>query len=280
MMIPGVKPYYQSPDGKIVLYCGDCLPIMNEMSPCSIDISVTSPPYNTLPTNHKPSGLHGERRSGVNQWIKRASKGYPDSVPEDNYQSWLRNRLQAAYRVTSGLLWVNHKVRYRDGEAIHPLRFLPFPLYSEVIWDRGVSMALNCKRYAPSHEALWAFGRPTYWSDTLNTLMSVWRLPADRGRDDHPCAFPVQIALRPISSSCRPDGMVLDPFLGSGTTAVACVKTGRKCIGIEIEERYCEIAAKRIQQAIDDQALFAGLPEPESKTEPMLYSESDEGLDP
>jgi DNA modification methylase len=56
-----------------------------------------------------------------------------------------------------------------------------------------------------------------------------------------------------------PGCIVLDPFAGSGTTAVACIKTGRKFIGVEIEETYCEIAAKRIEEAFESEALLAGV---------------------
>jgi DNA modification methylase len=118
-------------------------------------------------------------------------------------------------------------------------------------------MALNCKRYAPSHEALWAFGVPHWWNDELNKLLSVWVLGFDRGDDAHPCAYPIEIAERPIVSSCPPQGIVLDPFMGSGTTGVACVKTGRRFIGVEKEPKYFEIAKRRIEEALNATPLLA-----------------------
>lgn len=243
-----MKPYYQ--DGAVTIYHGDCMDVMRDMPSGAVACVVTSPPYNTLPTSHRPSGLHAERKTGVNRWISKAAKGYFDARPEDEYQSWLRAVVGQCLCVCSGLVWVNHKIRYRDGEALHPVRFLPFTIYAEVVWDRRGSMALNCKRYAPSHENLWAFGRPTWWCDRLNTLMSVWQIPFDTGNDDHPCAFPMEIARRPILSSCPPGATVLDPFAGSGTTGRAAKDLGRKAVLIEIEERYCEIAAKRMAQEV------------------------------
>lgn len=238
--------YYQSEN--VTLYHGDCLELLSDIADASIDCTVTSPPYNTLPTSHKPSGLHGQRKTGVNKWILKASQGYADTKPEMNYQHWLQYVCAECLRATNGLVWINHKTRYRDGWAVHPVRFLPFPIYAEVIWDRRVSMALNCKRYAPSHETLLAFGSPSYWDDSQNSLMSVWRMQFDRSDDDHPCAFPIDLALRPIKSSCKPGGTVLDPFSGSGTTGEACLQLGRKYIGIEKEERYCESAANRLRK--------------------------------
>ncbi|REK40895.1 MAG: site-specific DNA-methyltransferase [Actinobacteria bacterium] len=63
---------------------------------------------------------------------------------------------------------------------------------------------------------------------------------------DHPCQKPVKLLRRLV---CKYHGMILDPFTGSGTTGVACIQTGRRFIGVEIEERYCEIAAKRMRAA-------------------------------
>jgi site-specific DNA-methyltransferase (adenine-specific) len=238
---------------------GDCLEVLPTLADGSCDITVTSPPYNTLPQSSKASGLHGERKTGINKWIARAAAGYADHKPEIVYQSWLVHVLSECARASKGLVWMNHKVRYRDGIASHPVRFIPFPIYSEVIWDRHGSMALNCKRYAPSHEALWAFGSPHWWDDSQNTLLSVWRLGFDRDDNDHPCAFPIEIAQRPIESSCPPNGTVLEPFMGSATTGIACIKTGRKFIGIEKEPRYFDIACERIRKAYEDQGLFRGV---------------------
>lgn len=240
-----MKPYYESKG--ITIYHGDCAEILPLIEG---DIVMTSPPYNTLPTSHKPSGLHAERKSGVNQWIERAAKGYADTMPEEEYQEWLRSIVALCLTRVKGLVWVNHKIRYRDGVALHPVRFLPFPLYSEVIWDRHGSMALNCKRYAPSHEGIWGFGKPHYWNDDLNTTMSVWRIGFDKEPNDHPCAYPKDIAGRPILSSCPPGGTVIDPFMGSGTTLRFAKDTDRKGIGIEKEERYCEMAAARMAQEV------------------------------
>ena len=225
------------------------------MPDASVDAVMTSPPYNTLPKTARVGGLHADRKSGVNKWVTKAANGYFDDRPEDEYQRWLLDVVTQCLRVSRGLVWVNHKVRYRDGYAIHPARMFPFPIYAEVIWDRGASMALNCKRYAPSHEVLLAFGNKAYWDDSLNTTMSVWRIAAQRS-DEHPCPYPVEIARRPVVSSCPSGGTVLDPFCGSGTTGVACMQTGRNFIGIELDAGYCEIARRRIAEAANN--LYVG----------------------
>jgi site-specific DNA-methyltransferase (adenine-specific) len=111
-------------------------------------------------------------------------------------------------------------------------------------------MALNCKRYAPSHETILGFGRPSFWNDDLNMLMSVWDDIPPQLEREHPCPYPEEIPARLIDSSCPPKGIVLDPFCGIATTLRAAKDLGRKAIGIEIEEKYCEIAAKRLSQEV------------------------------
>lgn len=242
--------------GDATLYLGDCREILPTLG--KVDAVVTSPPYNTLPPSAKASGLHAKRKSGRNLWLEKASTGYADQRPENEYQRWLNGILVQCAECSRGLIWVNHKVRYRDGEAIHPVRMIPLPVYAEIIWNRGGSMALNCKRFAPSHEGIWAFGTPHYWDDKNNTLMSVWDIPhAQRDADnDHPCPYPESIIRPLIESSCPPQGIILDPFMGSGTTGVACANLGRKFIGIEIEPRYFDIACKRIEEAYRQPRLF------------------------
>lgn len=246
--------------GDATLYLGDCLEILPTLG--KVDAVVTSPPYNTLPSSAKATGLHAERKSGRNLWMEKAASGYADQKPEQEYQQWLNAILMACAERCLGLIWVNHKIRYRDGVAIHPVRMIPMPIYAEVIWNRGGSMALNCKRFAPSHEGIWAFGEPHYWNDINNTLMSVWNVPQaqrDAG-NDHPCPYPENIIWPVIESSCPPKGTILDPFMGSGTTGVACAKLGRKFIGIEIEPKYFDISCRRIDDAYRQPRLFAEPP--------------------
>ena len=243
-----LEPYYCA--GGVTIYHGKAEEILPQLT--RVDITVTSPPYNTLPQSGKASGLHAERKAGVNLWMERAAKGYADDMDESAYQCWLVGVLRECADVSKGIVWMNHKVRYRDGVAIHPLRFISLPLYAEVIWDRGISMALNCKRFAPSHEGFWGFGVPHYWDDRHNAKMSVWRMPpcVNRTGDGHPCPFPESLVSPLIEASCPRGGIVLDPFAGSGTTLRVAKDLGRKAIGIEREERYCELIAKRMAQDV------------------------------
>ena len=239
------EPYYDH--GGITIYHGDCRDILPHII---CDAIVTSPPYNTLDPGAKPSGIHAERARGRNEWMDKAD-GYFDQMPEAEYQRWQGECLDLFLK-SAPCAWINHKTRYRNGEGIHPLSFYKAPLYAEVVWNRRGSMALNCRRFSPSHEYWFCFGRPAYWDNKNNNKMSVWDVSPARDSFGHPCPFPIEMLYPIIGSSVQKDGMVLDPFMGSGTTLRAAKDLGRRAIGIEIEEKYCEIAAKRLQQEVFD----------------------------
>ena len=88
----------------------------------------------------------------------------------------------------------------------------------------------------------------------------VWAVEHSRERNNHNAAFPVEIAKRCIHASGRAADTILDPFMGSGTTGVACAKLGRNFIGIEIEPRYFDIACKRIEDAYRQGDMFVERP--------------------
>ena len=241
-----MKLYYH--DDFATIYHGDCREILPQID--LVDAIICSPPYNTLNPTVNPSGLHAERKTGVNKWLVK-NGGYYDQRPESDYQKW-QNELLHLFLDHAPIVWINHKIRFRDGRGIHPLSFYDAPLFSEIIWDRGVSMALNCGRFAPSHEYFFGFGKPARWNNLNNSRMSVWRIAPGTGKDasnDHPCPYPTKL-IEPIIQSCVFDRGVIDPFMGSGTTLVAAKNLRRKAIGIEIEEKYCEIAARRLRQEV------------------------------
>jgi len=239
-----MKPYYDH--NGITIYHGDCLDVISGLD--KVDAVITSPPYNTLNPKAKPSGIHAERKSGVNKWMEKQGNYY-DNRKESEYQGWQRKCLEEFLKKSS-CVWINHKTRYRDGYAIHPVEIYGFfNLYADVVWNRRGSMALNCRRFSPSHEYWLCYGRPEKWNDKVNKLMSVWDITPSMDKNDHPCTFPLKLVI-PIIEACVFDRGCLDPFMGSGTTLRAAKDLGRKAIGIEIEEKYCEIAAKRLVQEV------------------------------
>lgn len=241
----GVTPYYER--GGITIYHGDCREILTTME--RVDCVVTSPPYN-IRRNHShavgPNSLHKRVTAKfLNEW-------YDDSVPEADYQASQRAMVAQLLKTCDGSVFYNHKLRHgikRIGRVIHPMEWLyGLPLWCEIVWDRGGGLAFNSLRFIHSDERIYQFGHPKVWHDLGFT--TVWRIPPTSQGVDHPCPFPIEIPSRCIASTTDPGDLILDPFMGSGTTLGAAKDLGRRAIGIEIEERYCEVAAKRMEQEV------------------------------
>jgi len=259
-----VKAYYEQ-DG-CTIYHGDCRDVLPSLS--CVSMAFTSPPYNTLGERipKAPSGIWA-KSSGMLGFARDVNaEGYDDDMSEPEYQA-LQNEVVdlvgRALRI-GGSLFYNHKCRWRDGTLLHPVRWVrPTSLVfrEELIWDRGVSMTFNARMFAPSEERILWFVKPCAAGVALHAwqqpsgpaLLSVWRIPPEQGgKKHHPVSFPAALPMRAILATTIDGDTVLDPFMGSGTTLVAAKRLGRKAIGIEIEERYCEIAAERLRQG----ALF------------------------
>lgn len=251
----GVKPYYEDTKAGIVIYHGDAREVLDGLT--GIHCVVTSPPYNQLGARI-PSTGSGMFRG--NKWIDAVNQhGYGDDMEEEDYALW-----QEQVAVALGLsampgasLFYNHKIRYRDSRPLHPIdlvrRFRWWDLRQEIVWDRRKSMVMNARMFAPSDERIYWMvrdGGDFVWNGTGTGYLSVWQMSTPTDIPEHPCPFPYQLASRCIASTTSPGDLVCDPFMGSGTTLRAAKDLGRKAIGIEIEERYCEIAAKRLAQEV------------------------------
>lgn len=237
-----MKPVYQNRN--VTLFHGDAIDLLPRLKK-PVDIVMTSPPYNTL-GNRIPEHAGGMLKNSG--WLKKINAiGYDDSMPERTYQAWLNYVLSLSADHCRGLVWVNHKIRHRDGVGIHPAQFINLPIWNEVVWARAGAIAFNCKKFPSSHEGLWAFGRPHFWDNEQTKHLSVWKITQVSNRSDHPCPFPLELARRPILASCPEDGVVLDPFAGSCTVGVACLQTGRRFIGFEKNARYLKSAIDRLK---------------------------------
>jgi modification methylase len=249
------------PDDQITIIEGDCLQLLPTLEPGSVDLVVTSPPYNQL-GSRIGSGSGSGRMKG-DRWIaKVAARGYADDMPEPEYREWL-SAVAAALAVVvrpGGSFFFNHKVRYRDGEMLHPLDYVRdwpgWAIRQEVIWDRGSGFAFNSGIFAPSDERLYWLVKPGgkwAWNAGASSMFTVWRVQpnntAKGSIDGHPCPYPLEIPARCIDAVTSPGDLVLDPFGGSGTTAVAAMKAGRRCVLIEKDPRYIPTIRRRVAEA-------------------------------
>lgn len=252
-----MNPYYEQ--GGITIYHGDCRELLPSLS--GVALTFTSPPYNTLHSiPHLASGLWGKRGGGLGFVNSVNANGYPDDLDETEYQAQQVGIIEmvASVTVPGGSVFYNHKCRWRKRVLIHPVIWMRpsnLLLRQELIWSRNSSMTLNARMFAPSDERILWFvkpGAPWTWNQPSgSSLLSVWSIRHDSGDGKpHPVSFPIDLPSRAIAAVSNPDDLVLDPFMGSGTTLVAAKNLGRNAIGIEKEERYCEIAVERLSQGV------------------------------
>jgi site-specific DNA-methyltransferase (adenine-specific) len=234
------------------LVCGDCLQVLRALPDRCVDAVVTSPPYNLNKTGSEYGGTRvaDKHRNKFDQW-------YADEMPEDEYQRWQKRCIAEFLRVCCGSVFYNHRLRYAwhgrnkyrlPSNIYHPLQWLgDFPIWAEIIWDRGGTSSPT-GRVNLAHEYVYQIGRPKHWSKGGGN--SVWHINPESSTDEHVCPFPVELARRCAKEGSWPGETVLDPFMGSGTTGVACVQTGRRFIGIELDRTHFATAERRINDAL------------------------------
>jgi len=264
------KPFYQT-DG-VQIYCGDSLKELAKLPGGSISLTVTSPPYN-IGKEYETVIAHEHYLNWTKAWIEKV---YEATAP-------------------NGAFWLNLGYFDWPGRAkALPIAYclwqrIPFFLVQEVIWHYGAGVATK-KMLCPRNEKfLFYVKNPAEYTFNLDAIRDpdvkyptqkkngklkcnplgknpgdVWYIPkvtsgTDRAspeRTAHPAQFPLALIDRVIKVSSNEGDVVVDPFMGSGTTAEACRRIGRKFVGFEIKENYCEIAAQRLRN-LDAQPSLA-----------------------
>lgn len=234
-------------ENKII--CGDSLEILKQIPDGSIDLVVTSPPYN-LGIN-KTFGKH-ITQNWKGKWnnSKLQATGYDahdDNMPEDEYIAWQKKILAECLRVIkdTGAIFYNQKWRVQKGlfqqrpEIVEGL-----PVRQIIIWKKAGGINFNEGYYLPTYEPVYLITKSKFkLAPKVNRLGDVWDITQER-KSWHPAAFPIELAKRCVESTTGQ--LVLDPFMGSGTTAVAAKQAGKKYIGIDISKDYCKKAEERI----------------------------------
>lgn len=256
------KPYFETED--CLLYAGDCLELMKKIDPALVDLTVTSPPYNIGKEYEEPMPLENYLN-----WCK-------DWISEIHRVT----KNQGAFWLNIGYLEIPEK-----GKAV-PIPYLlwdktPFYFIQEVIWNYGAGVA-GRKFFSPRNEKLlWYVKNQENYVFNLDDIRDknvkypnqkkngklkcnplgknpsdVWQIPkvtsganrSSKERMPHPAQFPIALIDRIVKASSNPNEIVLDPFLGSGTSAIVALSNGRKFVGFEINEKYCDLAVERIKQ--------------------------------
>lgn len=228
------------------IICGDVLEVMRSIPDGSIDIVVTSPPYNL-----KNSTGNGMKDGRGGKWANAAlQKGYShhhDCMPHDEYVEWQRKCLAEMLRIIpeNGAIFYNHKWRVQNGLLQDRQDIVNgFPVRQIIIWRRKGGFNFNPGYFVPTYEVIYLIAKKDFrLSPKANGHGDVWEFTQEMN-NEHPAAFPPDLIDRIIASTDAKT--VLDPFMGSGTTAISALNNGRHYVGIEISPEYCEMAEKRI----------------------------------
>lgn len=221
---------------------GDCLEVLKSLQDESVDLIITSPPYN----------LSHNSRDDYGPLIHYNT--YSDDLPYDEYVAWQVEVLNECYRVLkkTGVMYYNHKERHKSNYYFNPMFILEkckFNILQTIIWNRGVGYTYNIGRFVNCYESIYVlYKTKKYMKINLvyGKLLDVWNIGIERNQLQ-PATFPLEIPYRIIQAyDYMEDLVVLDPFMGSGTTGVACQQLGRSFIGIELDEKYYNNAKNRI----------------------------------
>jgi len=236
----------------------DCVEGMRErLDDDSVDMVFTSPPYNVNLGN-----------TGTRTQSDRTN--YDDDMDPEEFKQFLSEVFSEVARVVKpgGHVFINFQNDIRDGTVSPPTEWLPelvpLPWRSFVVWDKGTSATINGKLgeygdgvYAANWEPIFHF---TADPDPLNgsggEQLGVWNIPASNREfshetGDHPAPYPVALVDKALRTSTSEGDTILDPFMGSGTTAVAAVESNREYVGFELDEEgaYKPIIERRIGEA-------------------------------
>lgn len=237
---------------------GDTLQTLKTLESDSIDLGVTSPPYNKL----------GKKNNG---WLVNNLEynTFDDNLPEDVYQQNQIDVLNELYRIIKpgGSFFYNHKLRWDKGYMIHPMDWLRktnWVIRQEIIWNRKIASNIRGFRF-------WQIDERIYWlykpidknligkelKSKHSLLTDIWEIRPEM-KSNHPAPFPLEIPLRCIYSifDDTTDNIVIDPYIGSGTTAVACKFLNQNYIGIDCSQEYIDMANDRINNYINEKDTF------------------------
>lgn len=239
-------------------YNMDCMEGMKEFPDNYFDLVITSPPYN----------LGQEHHTGNKKF--KGYNNFNDYMPEKDYQYWQLSILNEIHRLLnpSGSVFYNHKIRIKKGIGISPMSWISkskLLLKQELVWFNGSQNFDKCRFYPMTERIYWlSKTKDTLFRNNINHHdLFNWQPVGSSG--EHKRAFPLDMVMDILS--CFPKKLkVLDPFVGSGTTAVACHKLGFEYVGFELDEDYFKSATARLE-AVKSQISIFDEPEPTEKWE-------------
>lgn len=260
--MPPILPDHFAPNERATVFSGDCMDLLREIPGESVQLVVTSPPYNI--------GKEYEKRLKLEDYIEQ--------------QAAIISECVRTLSMRGSICW--QVGNYVDSGEIVPLDAVLYPIFknlglhlrNRIIWR--FEHGLHCsRRFSGRYETILWFTRSNDYVFNLDPVRvpqkypgkkhfkgpkagqyscnplgknpgDVWEIPNVKSnhveKTEHPCQFPVELIERLVLSMTEPDQWVLDPFMGAGTSLIAAIRHGRRGAGAEIVPRYVEIARQRI----------------------------------
>jgi DNA modification methylase len=225
-----VTPYYEQ-DG-IVIYHGDCRDVLPELT-ARVDVVLTDPPF-FMPATHYQSRVQYQRA-----WADTSILATFWAVIVDACLPHLKP--------------TGHFIAFCNGDSypvFYPEMYRRFDFLKCLVWDKG---HVGLGRVWRNQHELAIAGRwnTSEFNDDGKLRADIFQFKATASADrEHPVEKPTLMLSWLLAAVAPPGGLVLDPFMGSGSTLEAAKRCGVRGIGIEAEERYCEIAARRLSQDV------------------------------
>ena len=221
---------------KVIIECRDSLQAMKELPENSVDLIITDPPYQF---SHLGGGCFGNQHREYHAELKDITDGISDEYLEE---------MCRVMKTPNIYIWCNKDQIYQYSNF-----FIPLGCTMDILcWHKSNPIPMSSNTYLPDTEYCLFFRKKAPMYGSYETKHKYWVTPVnkdDKDRWGHPTIKPLSIIENLVVNSSRPGDVVLDPFMGSGTTGVACVMHDRDFIGYDVEQKYVDVADKRIKLA-------------------------------
>ena len=226
------------------IYNMDCLKGLKQLPDESIDLIITDPPYNTGMTNK-------ERKN--DKWL---NSFFNDKFTDIEYLNLIEGMFKESFRVLKNNSACYIFINWKQEPFLRKIGSKYFKFKQLLIWDKLIH-GLNYQNYAYRYECLLFFVKGDFRPKRIYNKTDILRYSRvnQNNEIDHETVKPVRLIQNIIKDNSDKGQIVLDMFMGSGTTAVACLMAQRNFIGFEISKKYCDIAEKRRKKWINQERI-------------------------
>lgn len=240
------------------IYNEPCMDTLKRLPDNCIDCIVTSPPYNKS---------YWSQNQNINNGFKTKSRNikygdFDDNLDPLEYEKQQIELLNECLRVLkdSGSIFYNHIDILNKHLTIHPKFIYNFPVKQIIIWNRKNTPKIDVSYFYPTTEYIFWIKKnqnsiPKFNRKNVQFQKNVWEINPET-KNEHPAPFPLCLVANCIIATTNENDLIYDPYMGSGTTAIACVEYKRRYIGSELNKDYIDMTNKRLKPYLMQTKLF------------------------